>query len=171
MRRLEVEHMKHGGAENGRLQVTFNQFVEWGVERNRIAPAIRELVALGIVEITERGCAGNERYRRANRFRLTYVNSKSREQPTHEWRKIRTIQEANQLAIEARAEKDSRAADKGRRGARALAEKQNPVRTMRTDTVGTMRTHEADLQSAGCGPLTSVRKMRTTVYISGASGA
>jgi hypothetical protein len=58
MHRLEVEHMHHGGAENGRLQVTFDQFEEWGLDRKAIAPAIRELVALGFVEVTQRGCAG-----------------------------------------------------------------------------------------------------------------
>ena len=42
------------------------------------------------LEITEKGCAGNESYRRANRFRVTYVNMKNRQQPTNEWRKIET---------------------------------------------------------------------------------
>jgi len=38
MRRLEAEHMHHGGAENGRLQVTYDQFVEFGIHRNSVAP-------------------------------------------------------------------------------------------------------------------------------------
>jgi len=123
MHRLEVEHMHHGGAENGNLIVTHNQFIEWGIAQNAIAPAIRELVALGLVVITEKGCGGNENHRRANRFRLTYVNMKSREQPTHEWRKIETIEDAERLAAGARSEKDRRARDLGRRGLRAFKNK------------------------------------------------
>jgi hypothetical protein len=123
MHRLEVEHMHHGGAENGNLIVTHNQFIEWGIAQNAIAPAIRELVALGFAEITEKGCGGNENHRRANRFRLTYVNMKSREQPTHEWRKIETIEDAERLAARARSEKDNRARDLGRRGLRAFKNK------------------------------------------------
>ena len=87
MHRLEVEHMHHGGAENGRLIVTRDQFVGWGIERNAIAPAVRELAALGFVEITEKGCAGNANQHKATQYRLTYVNSKNREQPTNEWRR------------------------------------------------------------------------------------
>lgn len=79
MHRIEIEHLSHGAAENGRLVVTFDQFVEWGIDRKAIAPAIRELSVLGFLEVTEMGCAGNENDRRAHRFRLTYVNVKSRD--------------------------------------------------------------------------------------------
>src|SRR5271167_4409548 len=56
--RIEVEHLSHGGAENGRLPVTYLQFEEWGVRRHSVAGAIRELVALGIIEITRHGYSG-----------------------------------------------------------------------------------------------------------------
>ena len=105
MRRIEIEHLAHGGAENGKLIVTYDQFEKHGIRRNSVGPAIRELVALGFLEITEKGIAsaGNGR---PNRFRLTYVNVKSREQPTNEWRRAMTIEEAGRLVKEARAEKD-----------------------------------------------------------------
>jgi hypothetical protein len=122
MHRLEVEHMHHGGAENGRLIVTRDQFVGWGIERNAIAPAIRELAALGFVEITEKGCAGNANQHKATQYRLTYVNSKNREQPTNEWRKIKTMDSAERIAAMARAAKDQRARDLGPRGARGRVE-------------------------------------------------
>ena len=115
MHRLEVEHMDHGGAENGKLIVTHDQFAEAGIHHNAIAPAIRELIALGFVEVTEKGCAGNENQRRPNRFRLTYVNMKSREQPTHEWRRIIDTEEANRLAAEARLARDERSVALGNR--------------------------------------------------------
>src|SRR5215217_2277281 len=71
--RIESEHMHHGGNENGRLPVTYNQFEEYGIDRHAIGPALRELEQLGFTEITERGVAGNAADRSPNRFRLTYV--------------------------------------------------------------------------------------------------
>jgi hypothetical protein len=45
--RIELEHMAHGGAENGRLPVTYVDFKKWGVRPDSIAGAIRALEALG----------------------------------------------------------------------------------------------------------------------------
>jgi hypothetical protein len=115
MHRLEEEHMSHGGAENGRLIVTHDQFIAWGIQHNAVSPAIREAAALGFVEITQPGAAGNEGYRRAARYRLTYVNSTGRLQPTHEWKAIKTVEEAEAIAAAARRAKDERAAAAGRR--------------------------------------------------------
>ncbi len=53
--RILVEHAHHGGKDNGKLPVTYEHFVEFGMDRHAIAPAIRELSALGFIEITERG--------------------------------------------------------------------------------------------------------------------
>ena len=124
MHRLEVEHMNHGGAENGRLIVTHDQFIEWGIPRNAVSPAIRELVALGFVEVTEKGAAGNAGYRAPARYRLTYVNNKSRAVPTNEWRNIDSVEDAERIAVRARAAKDARAKFAGKRGIMAL-KKQN----------------------------------------------
>jgi hypothetical protein len=85
--RIEIEHAHHGGQDNGKLPVTFDQFVEYGLHRHAIAPAIRELIALGFVEVTEAGRAGNAEWRRPNRFRLTYRQA-NRAAPTDEWRRI-----------------------------------------------------------------------------------
>jgi len=61
--RLEIELGHHGGMDNGRLPVTFDNFQRYGIDRHAIAPAIRELVALGFIEITEHGRAGNADWR------------------------------------------------------------------------------------------------------------
>jgi hypothetical protein len=114
MHRLEEEHMDNGGAENGRLIVTHDQFIAWGIHRDSVSPAIRELVALGFVEITEKGAAGNENHRRAARYRLTYVNNSGRSQPSHEWKTIKTAEDADSIAAIARRAKDPRAAAAGR---------------------------------------------------------
>src|SRR5207342_1105739 len=73
--RIEVELGHHGGTDNGKLPVTYNDFQEYGVDRHSISAAIRECVALGFLEITEIGRAGNAEFRTPNKFRLTYIYS------------------------------------------------------------------------------------------------
>ena len=50
--RIEIEHADHGGYDNGRLPVTYDDFEHYGIHRHSIAAAIRETVALGFAEIT-----------------------------------------------------------------------------------------------------------------------
>ena len=100
--RIEIEHADHGGNENGRLPVTYDDFERYGIHRHAIGPAIRETVALGFAEITERGRAGNAEFRSPHKFRLTYFHA-GRAPPTNEWQRIKTIEEA-QLARAARRE-------------------------------------------------------------------
>lgn len=102
--RLEIELAQHGGDDNGKLPATFDQFEEYGVHRHAIAPAIREVVALGFVEVTERGRAGNAEWRRPSIYRLTYRPTKLT-QATDDWRKIETDEHAEALATSARNEK------------------------------------------------------------------
>ena len=70
-------------------------------DRDCIAPAIRELVALKFIEITKPGRAGNAEFRAPNLFRLTYRHTK-REEPSHDWRRIATTEQATKLARQAR---------------------------------------------------------------------
>jgi hypothetical protein len=100
--RLEIELAHHGGMDNGRLPVTYGDFVRYGIDRHAIAPAIRELVALGFVEVTVRGHAGNAEWRTPNCFRITYKHTKEAE-PTHEWKRVYTIEQAERIAREARS--------------------------------------------------------------------
>ena len=102
--RLEIELYRHGGKpeENGRLASTYDHFVEFGIERHAIGPAIREAVALGFVQITRRGCAGNAGYRQPTWYRLTYRHSGSDKRTTDDWRKIETIEQAEIIAKAAR---------------------------------------------------------------------
>jgi hypothetical protein len=55
---IEIEHMRHGGVENGRLIVTRRQFKKRGIPLKAIAPGLRALEALGFIGI-DRGAAGN----------------------------------------------------------------------------------------------------------------
>jgi hypothetical protein len=99
--RIEIEHAHHGGTKNGKLPVTFDDFVAYGVHRHSIAPAIREVIALGFAEITQPGRAGNAEYRMPNKFRLTYQPADDAG-PTDDWRQIATIEQAEAVALTAR---------------------------------------------------------------------
>ena len=61
--RIEIELAHHWGRDNGTLPITFEHFSEYGIDRHAIAPAIRELAALGII-LFEPGAAGNTEFRR-----------------------------------------------------------------------------------------------------------
>jgi len=91
----------NGGNDNGKLPVTYDDFEAYGVHRHSIAPGIREAEALGFIEITERGQAGNAEFRRPTLFRITFRNT-GRADPTDEWRQIKTEEEAKAIARQAR---------------------------------------------------------------------
>ncbi|TGQ35330.1 hypothetical protein [Mesorhizobium sp. M4B.F.Ca.ET.214.01.1.1] len=112
--RLEIEVGQHGGNDNGKLPTTFDQFEEYGIHRHAIAPAIREVVALGFVEITQEGRSGNGEWRRPNLFRLTYRPTDLTE-PTDDWRKIETMEAADLLARAARAASEKQNTSGGKR--------------------------------------------------------
>jgi hypothetical protein len=108
--RIEIEMMSHGGPRsNARLPVTHNDFIKYGVRRNSIAPALREVVALGFVEITVQGRGGNAAFRKASQFRLTYHAFKEDPdgevlyEPTNEWRRFKTIEEAEAVAAKTKS--------------------------------------------------------------------
>ena len=82
--------------ENGRLPVTYEHFVEYGIHRHAIAPAMRELEALGFIEVTEHGRAGNAEHGRPNLFRITYRNT-DRADPTHNWKRVESIEAAETI--------------------------------------------------------------------------
>ena len=104
--RVEIELAHHGGKDNGRLPVTYDDFVKYGIHRHSIRPAINELMALGFLEITRKGRAGNAEFRLPHLFRLTYRPSKGvLRDGSHEWRLIKSDGEAEQVAKAARTEK------------------------------------------------------------------
>jgi hypothetical protein len=99
--RLEIEHAHHGGHDSGALPVTFNDFANYGIDRHAIAPAVREVEALGFARVTERGRAGNADFRSPNKFALTYRDTKDAS-ATNDWKRITTVEEARALACAAR---------------------------------------------------------------------
>jgi hypothetical protein len=110
--RISIELAHHGGNDNGKLPVTYDQFEEYGVHRQAIAPAIRELEALGFVEVTQRGRSSAGEHRWPNLFRLTCVNCKSTPNPTHEWRRVPDVETATALVrISRRSKKQNPSTD------------------------------------------------------------
>jgi hypothetical protein len=118
--RIEVELGRHGGNDNGRLPVTKQNFVDYGISHDQIAPAIREAEALGFIRVTERGHGGNAESRRPNLFYLTFAHGRESRAnpPSHDWRKIKTTDEAEVIARTARASKNPDAVRFGQRAAK-----------------------------------------------------
>jgi hypothetical protein len=103
--RIEIELRHHGGTNNGKLVVTYDDFQRYGMmDRHSVGPAIREVVALGFIEITEHGRAGNAEWRTPSKYRLTYQPTDCTD-PTHEWRRISTIEQALEVAKVSRMQK------------------------------------------------------------------
>ena len=98
--RVEIELASHGGKDNGQLPVTHTDLVEFGIHDHAIGPGLREVEALGFVEI-KRGRAGNAEFRRPNLFRLTYRPTEHKRE-TDEWRQIGSIAQAKKLLGKAR---------------------------------------------------------------------
>jgi hypothetical protein len=116
--RIELELRQHGGFNNGKLIVTTQQFIDYGIPRLMVASALRELVALGLIRITERGRGGNADYRRAHRFRLNFLCGEQEAQeapPDHLWKHFVTLREAAAVAHWARRAKDRHQVADGRR--------------------------------------------------------
>jgi hypothetical protein len=126
--RVELELCYHGGNDNGQLPVTFDDFVQYGIDRGSVAPALREAEALGFFRITDRGRGGNREYRAPNKFYLTFAYGRESrtKPPTDDWRKIKTIEEAKAIARVARATKNERAVAHGKKHSEKPTEKQKP---------------------------------------------
>jgi hypothetical protein len=102
--RVQVELGYHAGHDSARLPVSFADFEEHGIHRHRIAAGIREAVALGFLKVTRAGRAGNADFRRIAHYQLTFAETVvDGEVATHDWRKFKTMAEAEAAAKLARA--------------------------------------------------------------------
>lgn len=93
LERLEVEHMRHAGKENGGLCVSYAQFVASGVSRRAIRPAIAAGERLGLLCVTvagdgvrpARAKATADHIEPPNVYRLTYLPERGKRAPSDEW--------------------------------------------------------------------------------------
>jgi len=117
--RIEIELRHHAGNDNGKLIVTKQQFVEYGIHPRTLAPALRELDALGIIRVSH-GRGGNAEHHRPNRFLLNYLCGAvdAHGEVTNAWKRYKTRKEVEQIAAAARSAKDQTRVSFGRRTAR-----------------------------------------------------
>lgn len=105
---IELEHSAQGAAENGRLEVPYDDFEANGVRRQTIALAIRQCRDLGFLEVVRQGRIARGVFKQASTYRLTYINGRSTSvQPTHEWRGIKTEEQAVEALANAAASKSA----------------------------------------------------------------
>jgi hypothetical protein len=150
--RVCIELRHHGGHAANGLCVTYDDFQEYGIDRHAIALAIREVVALGFLTIIRQGRAGNREYRQATLYRPTFATAVDFE-ATHEWRRIRTLEQARTIAAEARAPK-------------RRTRNRKPVGVSPPIPVGVSRTENRQIP-VGVPPTTVVAFSPTTSDISG----
>lgn len=96
--RLEVEHMLKGGAKNGELIVTYDDFVQAGIRRGSIKRALMEAAALGFLRVTRQGYAARMEVRVPSLYRLTYVRGTGEKPPvTNDWLAFKTDFEVREV--------------------------------------------------------------------------
>ena len=148
--RLAIELRHHAGHEGEGLCVTYADFQEYGIERHCIAPAIREAVALGFLRIARQGRGGNSEFRVSTLYKLTYLNAIDGGERTHDWKRITSLEEAEAISREARADRKtkSRCAKPAPLPVRKTRTETGdfPVRKTRTTVVGEMRTTSDSLR-------------------------
>lgn len=137
--RIEIELHHHASYDNGKLIVTYDNFRDYGMDGDAIAPAIRECEALGFLVVTERGCGGNAESRMPNKYRLTYRAADGIPgDGTHEWRRFEDMDEAKAIANAARNAKTERRYRYAKQPAPRESwrpARQKPVREMPTGAV------------------------------------
>jgi len=165
--RIELELRYHAGKENGRLPVTFQNFVDYGISRKCVAPALREIEALGFIEISHHGRGGNADHRSPNLFRLTYEPTKDAD-PTNEWKKFAAGRDAD-AEMMAEAAKVAEMARKDQnltlvaRMKRLAAKNQKPVRKRDTGAGAKKGHRKRKFPGAKNGHYRASGKMGTTL--------
>lgn len=95
---LLIEHMGHGGMENGRLAAPYNHLVAFGITRRLIPGAISEAEERGLIDVDRGGRRGTV-YNDVSRYRLTFYATRTKDAgtgwwtwiaPTDEWRRYGT---------------------------------------------------------------------------------
>lgn len=93
---LEVEHMRHGGKENGRLVAPYDQLEQWGIGRSRIKAAFIEAMGLKLVTLEQQGGSKAQTKKSCSKYRLTYFASRADHPllteyyypPSNEWKSV-----------------------------------------------------------------------------------
>jgi hypothetical protein len=119
--RIALEHMKHGGKDNGKLPVTYSDFVAYGVRRNAVNEALEIASQLGFVRRREGGMvpwAGG--IRATSKYELTSM-SVGGAPPRNDWTRVGTDADARTTVRRAK-----KACEMMRTGSRKRREKRKP---------------------------------------------
>ena len=91
---LEIEHCRHGGRDNGELPCTYSDFERY-IQRKTIRPALNELIAAGLIEVTRIGRrAYADLPRTCSLYRVTYLptfRDGEWAEPTHDWKNKKPV--------------------------------------------------------------------------------
>lgn len=102
--RVILEHMGHGGRENGALPVTYDDLTAWGIRRNSIPPSIAEAVALGLLDYQPGRAAHVAGKGHAQRFGITWLPTRDGEPATNRWKRLCDLADAQAVAKAARGQ-------------------------------------------------------------------
>ncbi len=87
---LMIEHMQHGGKENGGLLAPRRQLEAFGISSHLVSEAIIEVETLGLVDV-KRGVG-----RRPSTYALTWLPLGDGAEPSNRWRSVATAKEQSQ---------------------------------------------------------------------------
>src|SRR5262245_13126676 len=94
IRRLELEHMAHGGRDNGKLPCRYQDFISYGCRRHGLSAALIEVEALGFTKTMSLGTrAYGNVPGKASTFLLTYLPTADGPS-TNDWKKLSSIEDA-----------------------------------------------------------------------------
>lgn len=105
--RIEIEFMRHGIQENGKLPVTHEDFEGYGISPGEIRKALDELVELGFIEIVVGGREGRKG-RVPSKYRLTWLPTQDGKPASNAWVKL------DEAEVAERKRKVKRAAEQRR---------------------------------------------------------
>jgi hypothetical protein len=104
--RIAVEHMAHGGGQNGDLPVTYNDFRTYGVRGSSIAVALAEAIELGFIERVDPGRrAWGEFQGKPATYRLSWLPTAKGAPAPNRWKRFRTLADARTAAERAKLRK------------------------------------------------------------------
>jgi hypothetical protein len=133
--RVAEEWMAHGGTIYTDLPVPQKDFIEFGLHNHAIAPGQREACALGLLMLTTRGRAGNAEFRAPHKWALAFIKDRQGKYLGTDWHRFKSLEEAKEVAQQARAFRDTNAVAMGRKRAeKRRLENRTPVSSHDTET-------------------------------------
>lgn len=119
--RVVLEHLYHGGRENGRLVVTYSDLESFGARRQSIAVTLDVLVALGWLDVVEKGGRSWADIRRPSRYALTWLPRADGTPASNKWKTAKDLAAATAIVRRAQHGYKSRLEIKKKRTKKKVA--------------------------------------------------